>query len=311
MPEISVIICSHNPRPNYLRRALEALRHQNMAKTRWELLLVDNASTGSLAHLWDLSWHPSARHIHESELGLSAARRRGIIEASANLIVFVDDDNVLDAHYLSEAARIGRDLPSLGVWGSASIKPEFETPPAEYLKHYLSLLALRESETSRLSKVLPCIEATPWGPGLCVRAVVAKAYVDQAQRSNIQITGRKGNELLCAEDDEFSYVALRAGFIIGIFPELKVTHLIAKERVTEQYLAKLVEGGAVSHILIDYKWRQIVPRHQRSFRGFLSLLKNLIMNRGIDRRMGWARLRGIAKAQTIIANKGAPYDICK
>jgi glycosyltransferase involved in cell wall biosynthesis len=37
-----------------------------------------------------------ARHILEPEFGVAYARRLGIQEASADLIVFDDDDNVLD-----------------------------------------------------------------------------------------------------------------------------------------------------------------------------------------------------------------------
>ncbi len=42
--KISAIICTHNPRPHYLRRVLEALNRQTLDKGEWELLLVDNAS---------------------------------------------------------------------------------------------------------------------------------------------------------------------------------------------------------------------------------------------------------------------------
>ena len=118
MIEVSVIVCTHNPRPNYLRRVLDALRDQSLPKDRWEFLLIDNASREPLVGTWDLSWHPHARHVSESEIGLSLARQRGIRESSADLLVYVDDDNVLNADYLSEALRIGNDWPALGTWGS-------------------------------------------------------------------------------------------------------------------------------------------------------------------------------------------------
>jgi hypothetical protein len=57
----SVIICSHNPRADYLGRVLQALAEQTLSKTSWELLLVDNASHQPLEKSWDLSWHPRAR----------------------------------------------------------------------------------------------------------------------------------------------------------------------------------------------------------------------------------------------------------
>src|SRR5262249_46007012 len=116
MIELSVIICTHNPRKDYLRRVLEALRKQNLCTERWELLLVDNASDVCVSEEWDLSWHPEARHMLEAELGLASARRRGIREATSDLLVFVDDDNVLDPDYLSEAIRVKNEWPMLGVW---------------------------------------------------------------------------------------------------------------------------------------------------------------------------------------------------
>src|SRR5438045_2554303 len=90
MSDISVVICTHNPRPDYLRRVLEALRNQTLPKKQWELLLIDNASSEPVAGNWDLKWHPNARHIGEYELGLTPARLRGIKESCGELLVFVD-----------------------------------------------------------------------------------------------------------------------------------------------------------------------------------------------------------------------------
>ena len=81
----SVIICTHNPRPDYFARVLDGLRNQTLPLHRWELLIVDNASRIPIASSWEISWHPATRHILESELGLSWARHRGIGEAAADL----------------------------------------------------------------------------------------------------------------------------------------------------------------------------------------------------------------------------------
>src|ERR1700674_5079960 len=115
-PSLSVILCAHNPRPDYLRRALDSLRSQTIQPDRWEFLLVDNASQDKLADMWDVSWHPRARHVREDELGLTAARLRGITESSGDLLVFIDDDNVLAADFLEQAAAIHARHPFLGVF---------------------------------------------------------------------------------------------------------------------------------------------------------------------------------------------------
>ena len=106
MLDASVVICTHNPRSDYFARVLDGLRNQTLPLHKWELLIVDNASR--LPLVADYSWHPLARHILESELGLTPARRRGIREASADVIIFVDDDNVLEENYLREAIKLGQ-----------------------------------------------------------------------------------------------------------------------------------------------------------------------------------------------------------
>src|SRR5215469_10853662 len=101
---ISVILCSYNPRWDYLQRCLAALRAQTMRLHCWELVLIDNCSQIPLADRVELSWHPDARVIREQVLGLTPARLRAIRESKGDLLVFVDDDNVLDPDFL-EVAR--------------------------------------------------------------------------------------------------------------------------------------------------------------------------------------------------------------
>jgi glycosyltransferase involved in cell wall biosynthesis len=300
MIEISVIICAHNPRPAYLVRVLEALRTQSLPKERWELLLIDNGSQTRLSAAWDLSWHPAGRHLVEAELGLAPARRRGMAEASGDILVFVDDDNVLASDYLSEVIRIKRDWPSLGTWGSGAIIPEFELEPKRHLDKLVPNLALREVGTPRWTNVVPCSEATPWGAGLCVRASVATAYRKFCERSTIQISGRQGKILLSGEDVEISYTACELGFGIGIFPQLKVMHLIPKERVEPAYLLRIFEGIGISNWLIAYKWEGVKPWSPLSPRGLISILKNAVLRHGIERRMYFAGVRAAVRARKII-----------
>ena len=96
-PDVSVILCTHNPRADYLNRVLVGLRRQTLSVRHWELLLIDNASKESIADRFDIGWHSNGRHVREDELGLSPARLRGISEGVAELLLFVDDDIILDA----------------------------------------------------------------------------------------------------------------------------------------------------------------------------------------------------------------------
>jgi glycosyltransferase involved in cell wall biosynthesis len=299
--EISVIICTHNPRPQYLARVLAALRAQTLPIEQWELLIIDNVSQVPLTVAnWDLSWHPRARIVREEELGIASARMRGMREMAADTLVFVDDDNVLDPGYLAEVLRIGREWPQLGVWGG-SIVPEFEVQPPEYLKEFLGCLALREIKTPRWSNLMTCLDAEPWGAGMSVRINVAKEYMMQFRKGAIQIMGARGMSLLGGEDVEICYVACSLGLGMGLFPELKLTHLIPKERIDEDYLVRMAEGIHTTAFLLTYKWQGICPRSLFAGLGVVSMLRDILHYRGIHRRMYLARLRGIIAARRTIA----------
>jgi GT2 family glycosyltransferase len=299
--EASVIICAHNPRPDYFRRVITALRDQTLSVTKWELLLVDNACDMPLALTWDISWHQNARHIRENELGISAARRRGLQEASADLLIFVDDDNVLERNYLLHAINIRNDWPILGVWGSGATLPEFERQPSEYFAPILPYLALRECSSAQWSNVFPCVPATPWGAGMCLTRNVAGAYQKYYDGSSIQMTSRKGKKILmCGEDLEICYVACKLGAGMGIFPQLKLTHLIPKERVSKEYLLKLYEGTRASIMLLIYKRTGIVPQFPERPWGLLGVLKHLVAKRGIYRHMYLANVRATFAARRVI-----------
>src|SRR5947209_3286180 len=141
--EVSVIVCTHNPRPDFLERTVQGLRAQTLSLNAWELVMVDNCSDQPLSEAGTLDWHPRARVVRENELGLTPARVRGIREAEAELLVFVDDDNVLAADYAEQAARIGREWPVLGAWGGG-ITPWFESAPSAEARSCAGYLTLRE-----------------------------------------------------------------------------------------------------------------------------------------------------------------------
>ncbi|WAL62768.1 glycosyltransferase [Thermocoleostomius sinensis] len=254
---LSVIICTHNPRRDYLEKVLSSLRVQTLPKDCWELLLIDNASNKPLDSEIDLSWHPHSRQVREDELGLTPARLRGIAEASAETLVFVDDDNVLDPSYLEVALQISKDYPFIGAWGG-QILPEFEVPPPEWTKPYWGYLALREVERDQWSNLLNQLDTTPYGAGVCIRKVVAERYAENAKHHPVRSKlGRRGASSgrgdipLACEDIDMAYTACDLGLCTGLFAALKLTHLIPKNRLTKEYLSRLVKGATYSRIILE------------------------------------------------------------
>ena len=278
----SVIICTHNPRLDYLSRVLTALREQTLPMIEWELLLIDNASRNPLKNLVDLSWHPTARIVDEPEPGLTPARLRGIAEAESELIIFVDDDNVLDPSYLSESMRIAQQFPCLGAWGG-QLLPEFEIRPAAELADLVEALAVRELQQARWSNYDS--STCPYGAGLCVRTCAADRYAQIAATDLIRRSlGRRENSFVGGEDLDLAMTSYQLGMGTGLFPQLKLLHLIPKHRVESDYLYKICVGGTYAHHLVNFlhcgQHSQARKSHA-SLRKMLRRIKQLLPRRWI------------------------------
>jgi len=248
---LSVIICTHNPRTDYFGRTLEALQGQTSPRDAWEMLVIDNHSKQPVQDRFDFSWHPHARVVREDKLGLTPARLRGIGEARGELLVFVDDDNVLDPDFLEVAQKIASERSFLGAW-SGQCRPGFEQQPEEWTRRYWGNLVIRQFDTDVWSNLPRLADTMPCGAGLCIRRGVAQHYLalnDAGQRS-VQLD-RSGTSLLSGGDNDLAACACDVGLGVGLVSALKLTHLIPPVRLTEDYLARLAEGIAYSSILLD------------------------------------------------------------
>ena len=252
---VSVIICSHNPTPAYLNRVLDALKSQTLPLEQWELLLIDNASQQPLAERIDLSWHPSARHIFEEQLGLVNARLRSLKETQGKLCVFVDDDNVLDSDYLRFALEIYETCPMIGAW-SGQIVPDFiGGTPEEWTRPMWHLLALDQFDKDVWSNI-DMLETMPVGAGMCLRKEVGQQYAHLLKTDDRRLLlgrrGKTGKILASNEDTDMALSAIDIGLGIGKFARLKVTHIIPASRLTEEYLLKILKGIVYSMKIMHY-----------------------------------------------------------
>lgn len=299
-PNISLITCTHNPRTDYLQRTLQALKVQTLRADSWELLLVDNASAKLLSAEIDLSWHPTARHLREEQLGLTHARLRGIGEAEADILVFVDDDNVLAPDYLENVLTVFNENPCLGVIGGI-IEGEFEVEPPRWSKPYLPYLAIVDLGKRSFYACSLEVSYSPPGAGMAIKKTVAQYYAEQLKRDSIrQGLDCVGDGLLRAGDTDMALCALDMGLARGYYPQLKLTHLITKNRLEPDYIQRLMEGAEYSATLLALVRSYISIWEAPPFwRRKLTDLKWLISHRNahpLQRKIERARERGRARA---------------
>lgn len=285
MLELSLIICTHNPKIEYLKRTLEAIEKQSLPRDTWELLLVDNNSSIPVNELIDLGWHPFGRHLYEQNLGLTSARIKGIKEAKAGLLLFVDDDNYLKKDYLEILVSTMLSMPLLGVLGAGKIIPEYEIAPSAEEIPFLRSLAIRNEERAHFSNQVAYHQAIPFGAGLCIRRDFALSYVKSIfSRPAKASLDRIGNALLSGGDIDLALHACREGYLAGVLPELELIHTIPGFRLTHDYLVKIAAGHAASGYILSQLWK-FEEYPENSILKWGRYLKNRIETKGLSRRI--------------------------
>jgi glycosyltransferase involved in cell wall biosynthesis len=302
--QISAVIPTHNPRLDYLERVLEALRRQDLPAAEWELIIVDNASKLPVDGQVDLGWHPAGRVIREERLGLTAARLAGFAAARGEVIVLIDDDNVLAPDYLSTAVRIAREHPALGAW-SGDVELVFEpgvTPPPPAWRSYLTE---RRPPRVAISTDAGHNDSTPWGAGMCVRRILAGAYRKRSlENPDLLRLDLNGTQLIYGGDTDIAYHGCTIGLEKGVFPELKVLHLIPPRRCTREYLLKTIEGHAYSEWLHHWVLHKVVPRDDTPpLQRFKKAVRLWLLGDPDARALEQARHRGHARATRELTGK--------
>ena len=115
MPKVSVIIPNYNL-GQYLPQTLRSVEAQTFED--WECLIVDNGSTdGSMGIIndfcaSDLRFIPVA---FKENMGVAAARNRGLELAEGEYILFLDADDLIGPDYMASAVKALDADPSLDI----------------------------------------------------------------------------------------------------------------------------------------------------------------------------------------------------
>jgi glycosyltransferase involved in cell wall biosynthesis len=283
-----------------LERAVAALKAQDYPVSGYEFLIIDNKSDRPLPESL-VAWHPQGRILREETLGLTNARLRAIRESSGELIVFIDDDNMLEPDYLSVAAEITTNHGNLGAFGG-SMKPEFEVPPPPSILPYVMYLACSEISRDYWSN-FGSKYAIPSGGGMCVRRNVAERYLQTIAEDPLRkALGRSGKRLTSGEDHDMALVATDINLGIGRFHRLRLTHVIGRERLTEDYIIRLYAGIGQCTKVLD-----AIRPHFKSPRGKLENVRffwHLVRGPQFERRVLWARWKAEREAIRTLSSLG-------
>jgi GT2 family glycosyltransferase len=113
-PMMTIVVCTRDHPDGVLAtlRSLMAIRYQP-----FEVVIVDNAPSSEATREAVLAAYgdePRVRYVREPRPGLSCARNRGLAEAAADIVVFTDDDVIVDPWWLHGILRGFRAAPDVG-----------------------------------------------------------------------------------------------------------------------------------------------------------------------------------------------------
>ena len=258
-PRASIVIPTFNGAMR-LPQVLAALADQSAADGSFEVVVVDNASTDGTSAA--VRRDPSTQRLRSREIdvrivaeprpGLTYARIAGLTGARADVISFLDDDNVPNYDYVENGIAVF-DEPSLGL-AISRVRPRWEIDPPPSVARRQHLLAVNDYLGEEVRDFgATAMPAPTVGAGLWVRRSVFVAAVP-CDHPELLMPDRVGARLASGGDIELGILIGRAGYRRVYFPTLRVLHEIPRRRLETAYLCELIEGIVRSEMTLREKY---------------------------------------------------------
>jgi glycosyltransferase involved in cell wall biosynthesis len=251
-PEVSVVIPTYN-RSALLRSTVDSVLNQDTQVT-FEIVVIDNNSTDDTHDVVEsiIEDHPGkVRYVVERKQGNAHARNRGIEEAVADIVAFVDDDVTVATDWLTSLKTVLDSRDDLSFVGGKVLPAWIEPPPSWLTPDHWAPLALLDygPEELAISGKNP--------PGLLTANVAFRRSVFKEAGTFLPDLQRVKNMIGSMEDHEFLLRVCRSGKQ-GIYtPQMIATTHIDNERVTKTYHRRWHTGhGHFYAVLADPDWER-------------------------------------------------------
>ena len=241
-PEVSIVVCTFN-RADLLRQTLMSLQQQRIPGRHFEIVIIDDGSTDATSEVVEQALRRSSvviRYVKQANAGIGNARNRGLEEARAPWVAFIDDDEVASDNWLSELLAVAETEDADCVGGSNSLRllGPAEVEPVGTIAKLLGATTMMTKSRDEIS----CFDrlssrfvnaAVPGGGN----ALVRKSLI-------LEVGGFL--PMTYGEDNEFFRRALRNGARCCVAPMARIYHLTPSHRLSPEYLYGLARKGGSS-----------------------------------------------------------------
>ncbi|MEM1325655.1 MAG: glycosyltransferase [Bacteroidota bacterium] len=285
---VSVAVCTYNGAkrlaPTFKHLAGQAVDDA----IAWEVLLIDNNSTDDTATLAQQLWEELKSPvplciIREQTPGVYFARHRAYREAKYKYLLYVDDDNSLQADYVQTVYALFEHHPNIAIAVGDSelyVPAGFEIP--EWWSDYASFYAVG----SQGEKEGVVEERLIWTAGAAFR-IAALYELYEVVEHELLLTGRLGEKQASGEDSELGFSLQLLGYDIYYTPKLKFAHHIDPQRINVDHLKQLNAGFGAASVVLDMYKKVLRGDHfnwtnafRKTARSILRKTKNRFRHRG-------------------------------
>jgi glycosyltransferase involved in cell wall biosynthesis len=276
MLRASVTIATWNRR-EILGQLLEALVHQTVPASEYEVIVCDSDSTDGTREAVSIlaAQHANIRYIDVPLNNLAAKRNAGIRAANSEIVIFMDDDAVPETRFIESHVRAHKGTEDVVFCGQIRY-PDAWIRRSNYFR-YRDSRHLGAARTKIRSDNVP-----PW-----MITVMNLSF----KRS--EIAGKVGDvseefKRYGGEDTEFGFRIVAAGIRLVYLPEALVTHYEYGGSIDKYYRKLYVCARDSAPILLEH-----VPEFRYVTKG--RHLEQIYSNRGV----GSLLLRALASICTL------------
>jgi len=276
---VDIAICSWN-RAELLKKTIDSIKRLIVPfQVQLRVMLVDNGSTdetSAVAHAFAADEKFTKRHsvllLEESKQGHTHARNKAVEHLDSDLLIWTDDDVLLDAFLVQRYVEFADSNPKAAFFGG-KIEPDFEVTPEAWITENWDKLKGCFAERDLGDDPLPFSRDTlPYGANFAIRSTVQQQFP-----FNVDL-GRRG-QLVNGEDElEMMRRVLESGYEGQWVPNASVRHFIDRSRMSELWVreyfvgqgrALVAKGEAWSDSASRLKWRSLMKfmayRFKRQF----------------------------------------------
>ncbi|NBC27036.1 MAG: glycosyltransferase [Bacteroidetes bacterium] len=237
--ELSFVICTYN-RSRYLDESLSSLLEGSSPRKPVEVLVIDNNSPDETPEVVRRHQQKNRiqniriRYVKERNQGLSHARNRGIREASAPVIVFVDDDIRASKTYINSWIHFFEECPHAKAAGG-KIHVQFDDPRPRWMSHFLLPLLGHHDFGDQIKRYSS--SNYPFGGNMALK----REIFEEVGCFNTNL-GRKEDSLNAGEEKELFSRLKDHGIDFYYLPDALLYHRVGAKRLTVDYIKNQALG---------------------------------------------------------------------